>query len=413
MTNLPTDIPSGLPKVTVALLTRNRAALLRVALASVLAQQDVELDVLVLDNASSDDTPEVARAFAAGDARVTYLRSETDVGIVRNWNRGIELACARSPFVSIFHDDDVMLDGFLAESARALRAHPGAGMSLCLAQHIGPDGAPRDLLDASDVKDGLNGGLDFLELAVEGRCMPIPPPIVMFRADALRRAGRADSPHTRGTMDMNLYYRVAAIADVVFTRKPLVQYRVHGGSDTTLLTETAGATLWYGTMAERVDAIAYLLRSPRAADAAYRARLAERLLTAHAHQSAAIHPSVPQLYHTWDNRRAILLEQLERTLPQGEPFVLVDDGQLGVGPDFNGRRVIPFLERDGVYFGPPHVAQDAIDNLQRLAAAGVRRVVIAWPSFWWLDQYERFDRHLRSNGARLMESSQGLVFETR
>src|SRR5687768_1095824 len=118
---------SALPKVTVALLTRNRPALLRLALQSVLAQRDVELSVIVLDNASADDTPDVARAFAAADARVTYVRHESDIGIVRNWNRGIELACARSPLVSIFHDDDVMLPGFLAESARALQAHPTAG----------------------------------------------------------------------------------------------------------------------------------------------------------------------------------------------------------------------------------------------------------------------------------------------
>jgi hypothetical protein len=188
---------------------------------------------------------------------------------------------------------------------------------------------------------------------------------------------------------------------------------LHGGSDTTLLTQTANATLWYGTMAERVDAIAYLLRSPRAADDAYRARLAETLLAAHAHQSTAIHPSVPQMYHTWDNRRAIFLDQLERALPAGEPFVLVDDGHLGVGADFYGRRVIPFLERDGVYFGPPGVAQDAIDNLRRLTDAGVRRIVIAWPSFWWLDQYERFARHLRTSCTRLLESPHGVVFESK
>ena len=172
---------SDLPTVAVALLTRNRPALLRLALASVLAQQCVDLSVIVLDNASTDETPDVARSFAVADERVSYVRHEPDIGIVRNWNRGIELACARSPLVSIFHDDDVMLPGFLAESARALEAHPTAGMSLCLAQYVGPDGSQRGALDAGDVKDGLNDGLDFLELAAEGRCISIPPPIVLFR----------------------------------------------------------------------------------------------------------------------------------------------------------------------------------------------------------------------------------------
>jgi glycosyltransferase involved in cell wall biosynthesis len=397
------------PKVTVALLTRNRPQLLRIALASVLAQREVELDVVVLDNASTDDTPDVVRSFQ--DPRITYLRHEHDIGIIRNWNRGIAEATDRSPFVSIFHDDDVMLDGFLAESARGLLTHPSAGMSLCLAQYIGQDGSLRGLQSICDVKDGLNGGLDFIELFVEGRCVPIPPPIVLFRADALRAAGFADSPHTRGTCDMNLYYRVAALADVLMIPRALVQYRLHEGSDTELLNRTAGGTFWYGTMAERVDALAYLLRSPRAADPAYRAWLTERLLAANAHASTAIHPSVPQMYHTWDARRAIFLDQLDAAVPAGEALILVDDGQLGLDAQFSGRRLIPFLERDGRYWGPPRDASEAVECLERLRAQGARWLAVAWPSFWWLDQYGAFDRHLRTTCRRALESAHGILFE--
>jgi len=399
------------PKVTVALLTRNRAPLLRAALASVLAQRDVELDVVVLDNASTDDTPDVVRSF--DDPRLTYLRHETDVGIVRNWNRGIREAAARSPLVSIFHDDDVMLPGFLAKSARALGQHPSAGMSLCLAQYTRQDGSVREVQSAGDVKDGLNDGLDFLELAVEGRCIEIPPPIVLFRGEVLLRAGFVDSPHARGTIDMNLYYRTASISDVVFVREPLVQYRSHDGSDTALLNRTADGTFWYGTMAERIDAIAYLLRSPRAADPAYRARLAARLLSAHAHQSTAIHPCVPQMYHAWDTRRAIFLEQLEASLPPGEPFILVDNGELGVEREFNGRRVVPFLERGGEYWGPPDDAAEAVDCLRRLRGEGAAWLVVAWPAFWWLDQYGGFDRHLRGDYRCALAGPHGVVFDLR
>jgi GT2 family glycosyltransferase len=395
-------------KVTVAVLTRNRSSLLRLALTSVLAQRGVELDVIVLDNASTDDTPDVIASLA--DARITYIHNGNDIGIVRNWNRGIEIASGRSPFVSIFHDDDIMLPGFLAKSVAAVEAHPSAGMSLCLAQYVRHDGSIKEVQSAGDVKPGLNRGLDFLELFVDGRCIEIPPPIVLFRSDVLREAGPADSPHTRGTMDMNLYYRVAARGDVVFTPEALVQYRLHDGSDTELLNRTAGGTFWYGTMAERIDAIAQLLRSDRAANPDYRRWLSERLLAAHAHQSTAIHPNAPLMYHTWDNRRAILLEHLARSLPAGEPFVLIDDGQLNLGSEFEGRRVIPFLERDGRYWGPPGCAEDAIDNLESLRRAGVRWVIIAWPSFWWLDQYGRFDRHLRTTRTRAWETPHAVAY---
>jgi hypothetical protein len=241
--------------------------------------------------------------------------------------------------------------------------------------------------------------------------MDIPPPIVIFRSDVLRGAGWADSPHTRGTIDMNLYYRVAACSDVVLIDKPLVQYRQHDGSDTELLNRTAGGTFWYGTMAERIDACGYLLRCERAAEPQYRRWLAERLLAAHRNQSTAIHPSVPLMYHTWENRRAILLEQLAATLPAGEAFVLVDDAQLGLSEQFEGRRVIPFLERDGHYWGAPADGAEAIGNLKTLRQAGIRWVVLAWSSFWWLDQYGDFDQHLRANCSCVTNWPHGVLFQ--
>jgi glycosyltransferase involved in cell wall biosynthesis len=397
-------------KITVALLTRNRPEYLRQAMTSILAQREVELDLLVLDNASTDDTASVVASFH--DPRITYLRNEHDLGIVGNWNRGIELAVRRSPYTCVFHDDDLMLDGFLAESVRALQEHPSAGMSLCLCQFIREDGSITGQLDPCAMPEGLVCGLDFLELAIGGRALAIPPPIVVFRSDILSRVAPADSPHTRLSLDMNLYYRTAASSDVVMLKKLLTQYRMHEGSDTELINRTARSSGWYGTMAERIDAIASLLRSPRANDPEYRHRMVERLLTAHAHQSTAIHTCIPELYHPWEVRRTMLLKQLENSLPAGEPFILIDDGQLGLSDGFNGRRAIPFIERDGQYWGAPAHAAEAISELKRMREARVaQHIVVAWPSYWWLDQYGEFDRYLRRECRLVMESPHALVFD--
>lgn len=61
------------PKVTVAIPTYNRSRLLKEAMASVLAQDYLDFRVMVVDNASSDDTEQVVRSFA--DSRVTYSRT--------------------------------------------------------------------------------------------------------------------------------------------------------------------------------------------------------------------------------------------------------------------------------------------------------------------------------------------------
>src|SRR5687768_1900259 len=106
----------GETKVTVAIPTYNRSQLLKISLKSVLAQDYPDLRVVVLDNASPDDTEAVVKSFA--DPRVAYIRNETNIGMVSNWNRAIEVNS--SPYLSIFLDDDVMLPGFIRESAQLL-----------------------------------------------------------------------------------------------------------------------------------------------------------------------------------------------------------------------------------------------------------------------------------------------------
>jgi len=69
-------------RVTIAIPTRNRSHLLRVSLESALAQDYPDVQVMVLDNASTDDTQMVVRSFA--DTRVTYCRSEANLGTLAN-----------------------------------------------------------------------------------------------------------------------------------------------------------------------------------------------------------------------------------------------------------------------------------------------------------------------------------------
>ena len=400
------------PKVTISLLTRNRPDLLRLAIESVLVQDGVELELLVLDNASTDDTPEVVRAFGALDKRVVDLRSDTDLGMVRNWNRGIELAAGRAPFACVFHDDDVMLPGFLAESCGALLAHPSAAFACCLPQFISPAGELLDVLNPNDVRDGLTSGLDFLELAVNRRAMGIYPPTVVFRSDVLKRLGPIDTPHAHATMDLNLYYRALAVGDVVFVRKVLAHCRQHPGSETDVMYRQAEPMFRYSAAAELMDAAIALLRSPRAADPQYRAWLAERMSALHLEQSESLRPLCPRAHHAWETRRALLIDQIERAIPRDQALVLIDDQELALAGELNGRAVHPFIERDGQYWGVPSDDRaHAIEELERMRRAGARWLVVAWPSRWWLEVYRMFREHLQRNYRAVSSTPHGVIFD--
>jgi hypothetical protein len=74
--------------------------------------------------------------------------------------------------------------------------------------------------------------------------------------------------------------------------------------------------------------------------------------------------------------------------------VLVDDQQWGADPVLSGRPCLPFLERDGTYWGRPADDAEAIGELQRMRGNGARAVVFGWSTFWWLDQYRGFASYL-------------------
>lgn len=397
-------------KVTVAILTYNRAGLLKGCIESVLAQDYSDLRVVVLDNASSDHTEAVVLSFAEQDRRVTYIRHETNIGIVRNYNSAIKVNS--SPYLSILPDDDVMLPGFIHESVLALDEHPSAGFSLALADFIDINGALLDLqYDVGDMPDGLINGMDYIDLCLAWRGCSIYSANVLMRATALAEVGSFDSPHTRHMTDSNLIFRLAARFDIVFIRQKLVHIRVHPEQESQIHWRSAGGTGQFGVAAETIDAIAYLLQSDRAQDGAYRRQLAERLLAVNARQSESIHDLIPNLYWTWNERLQMATQEVEALIPPGETFILVDQEQWG--QVVAQRHAIPFLERDGQYWGPPPDDETAIREIERLRRAGANFIVFGWPAFWWLYKYSELHCHLCSKFRCVLKNSRLVVFDLR
>src|SRR5207244_3504982 len=104
----------------------------------------------------------------------------------------------------------------------------------------------------------------------------------------------------------------------------------------------------------------------------------------------------------WLRELASFDELVGDVLPDGEPFILADDGQLPMDGEA-AERVVPFPERDGVYWGRPVDGAAAVAELERKREQGLRFMVFAWPAFWWLDHYTALERRLHER-ARLTHS---------
>lgn len=110
--------------VSVIIPTYNRSALLKQAIESVLAvrHDDIELEVLIIDDGSDDDTAEMVKNYP-----VVYLRQSGGLGPSGTRNVGLE--AARGEFITFLDDDDVWLPTNLAPQVRILREHPDYGMA--------------------------------------------------------------------------------------------------------------------------------------------------------------------------------------------------------------------------------------------------------------------------------------------
>jgi SAM-dependent methyltransferase len=90
-------------------------------------------------------------------------------------------------------------------------------------------------------------------------------------------------------------------------------------------------------------------------------------------------------------------------------IVFVDDEKIR--SYFEGvRQTIPFLERDGVYWGPPPDDETAARELERLRQGGADYLVITWPAFWWVEFYAGFFEHLRTSFNCVVENERLIVF---
>lgn len=105
---------------------------------SILRQTYRDLKIVVVDNASTDSTAEIASSFAANDARVSVSRNPRNVGGEGNFSRCIELASG--DYTAIFHSDDIYSPEMVARQVEFLDANPEAGAVFTMAVNIDASG---------------------------------------------------------------------------------------------------------------------------------------------------------------------------------------------------------------------------------------------------------------------------------
>ena len=116
------------PLVAVVMPVYNGAEFLEEALQSVLAQTYSRWECVVVDNCSTDDTPEIVERLAATDARIGLMRADEHVGIYANHNRALGAAPGRARYLKVLHADDWMAPDCLERMVTVAEHHPEVGV---------------------------------------------------------------------------------------------------------------------------------------------------------------------------------------------------------------------------------------------------------------------------------------------
>jgi len=220
------------PFVTIAIPTFNRASWLKNCVVAALSQTYQHFEVVVSDNASTDETAEVLKQF--GDPRLRTVRQLSNIGLLPNWNAC--LAEARGDYIVFCSDDDTLSPRILERCVAVAARDPQIPIILGLCDFYSPadgwlDRATPSTKFATGVWEGTRLLIEYLRNNIcVGNCS------MMIRTEALRARGGFpyDVPHN--SADVAGWAPLLMKGRAGFVNESCATYCVHGASETSKLT---------------------------------------------------------------------------------------------------------------------------------------------------------------------------------
>ena len=216
------------PRVTLCVPTYQCQATLARTLETLRRQTYAPLEILIVDNASSDRTVEIARRFCAEDARFRLVTGDVNVGAEGNFRRCVEIATG--DLVGIFHADDLYDADIVDKQVRYLTQHPQSAAVFTEAFLVDADdrrfGDRRTPASLTGTQEGETHGFWPVFRAVLRHHNFLMTPSVLVRRDVYKRLRLFDSSRFRSSADLDVWLQILSEAPVGILRERLLGYRI-------------------------------------------------------------------------------------------------------------------------------------------------------------------------------------------
>jgi glycosyltransferase involved in cell wall biosynthesis len=245
-----------MPLVSVIIPTHNRRQLLAEAVNSCLAQTFSDLEVIVVDDGSTDGTGELVRERYARDPRVRYIWQRNSE---RAFARNCGILAAKGDFVAFLDSDDVWLPNKLEKQMPLFAADPAVNLVHCGYTVVDDSGTKiRDLVHDKDVAGDI-----FHKMVYWNRVGSLTP---VVRRSAIERAGMFCARTSLLTFeDWEFWTRICYHSRVAYVAESLALHRVHAGN-----TERSVSAASYSTFLDEVFRYVSAEDRPKVAEAAAR-----------------------------------------------------------------------------------------------------------------------------------------------
>jgi glycosyltransferase involved in cell wall biosynthesis len=213
----------GCPSVSVIIPCYNYGRYLDQCVGSVLDQSGVKVDILIIDDASSDGSDQLVREFGAKDSRIRTICHTANQGHITTYNEGI--AHVTGDYTVVLSADDLLTPGCLARATALMEEHPSVGLTY---------GFPVDFMDGSLPATRTTPrswiiwqGSDWIAQRCKTGRNILRSPEAVIRTSVLREVGgyQVHLPHAA---DFELWMRVATVSDVGYVAgADQAYYRLH------------------------------------------------------------------------------------------------------------------------------------------------------------------------------------------
>ena len=225
-------------QITVAMPVYNGEGYVHLAIQSVLDQTYSDFELLIVDNCSTDGTLEVIKAFS--DPRIRLHVNSSNLGMVGNWNRSVELATGE--YIKFLSHDDLLDTTCLEEQIAGFMRHKqeNIGIVTCKKKIINKDG--KKVMPGFGLRGQsrvISGSVAIRKSIRSGRNIIGEPSVVLINTSVLKASGPFELPEF--TPDIKMWFKILQKKDLFFIDKTLASYRISEQSTSSSVSKSQGA----------------------------------------------------------------------------------------------------------------------------------------------------------------------------